>query len=296
MVIDNANISRTHFKITKEGNNFFITDLKSSNGTLLNDKELKSQKSYSLESGDMIYILDIEILFEIRSPSLQQEIALLKPVPLPTQASAEMPSPANLVPFYPPPPPLLPDGAPNLIAEGEEEKPQSRFAFLRSKRVLIYGTILLLAGVFLLPDKKNNTAEQGKPVVQNQGILAGLTEQQQQIVKDTYQVAQQLYSQGKYEYCRSEIQKLHKYTDSYKQSKRLEIECAQAAENQRRQIELEQKHKKAAKTEAFIQRITDKCQAEFHSFLVKSALVDCLAPAIELEPADSRIQVLIDQI
>ena len=247
-------ISVAHIlRITKEGTKFFITDLKSSNGTQLNDRELKSQKAYILESGDMIYILSIEIIFEIRDLSLERELALLKPVSLPVKPPMEMELHANLFPAYHQPPPLLPDGASNIIQEGEEEESQGkgRFSFLRSKRILIYGSILILVGVFLLPNKKDKSADtqqKNKPEI---GALAGLSAQQQQIVKDTYQVAQQLYSQGKYEYCRSEIQKVHKHTDSYKQSKRLEIECAQASENQRRQIELDQKKQKSIKNGIF---------------------------------------------
>ena len=82
IIVDNPNISRQHFKITKEGGDYFIEDLKSSNSTILNDKELRPGKPYAIQSGDMIYILDIEIAFEIK-------ISLWKRV-----SSNESPSPA----------------------------------------------------------------------------------------------------------------------------------------------------------------------------------------------------------
>ena len=48
IVVDNANISREHFKICKESDGqYYISDLKSSNGTILNNKDLRAQKTLS---------------------------------------------------------------------------------------------------------------------------------------------------------------------------------------------------------------------------------------------------------
>ena len=69
----------------------------------------------------------------------------------------------------------------------------------------------------------------------------------------------------------------------------------QAAENKRSQYDLEQKRKKAEETEKFIQKITSKCEQEFDRFKLKYELVDCLNPAIELAPADSRIHTLTER-
>ena len=276
-------------------------DLKSSNGTFLNDKNLKPQKENMLESGDIIYILDVEILFEIRNTALEQQLVRLKPPPLPVKVPAQQPHTPNLVPVPYAPPPLLPDGAPNLIAEGEEEETgesyQGPSTILKNKKGLLYGSIaLILCLVFLLPENKNKTEQVKEPIhTQNVGPLAGLSAQQQELVKETYQLAQQMYTQGKFEQCQSEIKQLHKYINSYKQSKDLEVQCVQAADYQIKRLEIEQKNKKAKQMEEFIQKITDRCQTQFPTFTLKALLLDCLAPAMELSPADSRIQVLIEQ-
>ena len=89
--------------------------------------------------------------------------------------------------------------------------------------------------------------------------------------------------------------KIHDYTDSYQDSKKLEIACTQAAENQRRQHDLEQKKRKEAETERFIQKITSQCESQFEKFKFKHDLVSCLNPAIELSPADSRIHSLTER-
>ena len=304
IMIDNPNISREHFKISKDEGLYYIEDLKSSNGTILNDKELSSGKAYPIQSGDMIYILDIDIVFEIKNLSLEKELAGLKapppsttaPVPFATNTPSglmptQMPAGAPPVPYFPPP---LPANLPGVIMETPEEAEHPSFLQQNKKRLIIYGAVfaVILAVVFFNQEEQTEPTEE---ITTQTGDLAGLTPQQAQIIKDTYQVAQQLYSQGKFEYCKSEVQKIHEYTDSYQDSKKLEIACSQASENKRMQHDLEQKKQKAEKTEKFIQKITRKCDEEFDKFNLKYELVDCLNPAIELAPADSRIHSLTER-
>ena len=285
IMVDNPNISREHFKINKEGEKYYIRDLKSSNGTILNDKELNPAKKYPINSGDMIYILDIEIAFEIKNLSLEKELAVLSPppAPVPTQLPSNVPSASYL-------PPPLPANLPGVIVEMPEES-QSFFQ-KNKKRLIVYGIICATIACFAFLKTEEKEPEESLIQIQRSD---GLTPQQLQIVKDTYQVAQQLYSQGKFEYCRSEVKKIHEYTDSYQDSKKLEIECAQAAENQRRQHDMERKKQKAKRTEKFIQEVTDKCREKFDTFEFKHELVACLNPAIELSPADSRIHSLTER-
>lgn len=303
IMVDNPNISREHFKISESEGKYYIKDLKSSNGTLLNDKELSPGKKYPIQSGDVIYILDIEIVFEIKNLSLEKELSkLTPPVATPSSTSGVPVAGAHGVPIaggapgnYIPPP--LPAHVPGAILEMPEANTQS-FLKKNKKRVIIYGTVAITAVVIFL---NINNEEAGKekeadtPSIMQTGEGAGLTPQQLQIVKDTYQSAQQLYSQGKFEYCKSEVIKIHEYTDSYRDSKKLEIACAQAAENQRMQYDLERKKRKAEETEKLIQKTTDKCREKFNTFTFKHDLVDCLNPAIELAPADSRIHSLTEK-
>ena len=298
IVVDNANISREHFKINRDNDGqYHICDLKSSNGTILNNKDLKPNKPYPIQSGDTIYIMDIEILFEIKNLSLEKELAGLKAPTSPTPVQNPVPVVAPTGGAPPPAPPYitspLPANMPGVVIEMPEE--EQSFFKKNKKRLMMYGTVLIIIGAvyFLNTEKKEDNTE--KKEMAQTGELAGLTPQQIQIIKDTYQLAQQLYSQGKFEYCKSEVKKIHSYIDSYLQSKKLGVECAQAAENQRIQTDLEQKRKKAEETEKNIQKITDKCDKEFDTFKFKHELVDCLENAIELSPADGRIQGLIER-
>lgn len=289
IMVDSPNISREHFKIIQGEGQYYIKDLKSSNGTILNDKELNPAKKYVIQSGDIIYIMDIEIVFEVKNLSLEKELAGLVPPPPPALAPAQSNHGAAPSIYIPPP---VPANLPGVIIESPEEESPSFFQ-KNKKRLIIYGSVCAVLAYFaFFKTEEKEPEENALPTAEKSNEL---TPQEMQVVKDTYQVAQQLYSQGKFEYCKSEIKKVHKYIDSYQDSKKLEIACEQAAENQRRQHDLEQKRQKAEKTEKFIQEITVKCREKFDTFKFKHDLIGCLNPAIELSPADSRIHSLTEK-
>ena len=297
IMVDNSNISRKHFKISKHKEQYRIEDLNSSNRTILNDKELSPGKAYPIQSGDTIYIIDIEIVFEIKNLSLEKEVARLKAPPPPVPVSAlpegglpvQAPAGGPVAPYFPTP---MPAHLPGVVMEMPEE-----ISFLKKnkKRLIVYSGVIVLILSFVFFNREKKSEEIPDSAVAVSGELAGLSTQQGQIVKDTYQMAQQLYSQGKFEYCKSEVRKIHEYIDSYQDSKKLEIACSQAAENQRRQHDLEQKRLKAEQTEKFIQKVTDNCAQKFDQFNFKHELVACLNSAIELSPADSRIHALTER-
>jgi pSer/pThr/pTyr-binding forkhead associated (FHA) protein len=54
--VDNSLVSRKHALIQKIGDNYFITDLKSKNGTFVNGERVPAKKYVKLKSGDSIQI------------------------------------------------------------------------------------------------------------------------------------------------------------------------------------------------------------------------------------------------
>ena len=294
--IDSDGASRRHFKIKEESGSYFIMDLKSANGTYLNDQELSPGKLYLLESGDSVYILDTEIVFEIKNLALEKKLMSLKaPVVKPSAESELSPiesagPPVQNVSWSSTPLPADQPGA--VMEQGEESWYQKN-----RKRVLIYGSAaLVLAFAFFF----NHTQKSQKKAVEQAKNLQpaneyGLSPKDLEKVKNIYEQARALYAEGQFEYCKSEIRKIYKYTESYEQSKKLEITCTQAAENRRRQHSIEQQKLKAEETDKMIGEIAGKCDKRFTEFVVKSDLMSCLQKAIELAPADTRIQTLIDR-
>ena len=79
--VEDINISRQHFHITKKDDTYFITDLGSSNGTYVDDQLLKPRQPSPLKSGAVISVLEIEMYFEIRNPKVEKQITNL-PAPI----------------------------------------------------------------------------------------------------------------------------------------------------------------------------------------------------------------------
>jgi len=67
IVIDNLAVSRFHTKITQQGNNYFVEDLQSGNGTFLNeqrvDKEiLKHNDAITVGKHTLVFIMTVSSL------------------------------------------------------------------------------------------------------------------------------------------------------------------------------------------------------------------------------------------
>lgn len=63
--LDKEVVSRYHVKITKEDDNYYITDLNSTNGTTLNDKPLSCYQRHKINKDDKVSIAGIEYSFHI---------------------------------------------------------------------------------------------------------------------------------------------------------------------------------------------------------------------------------------
>lgn len=97
--IDDGRASRRHFELMQTGEGFFVTDLGSANGTLLNDEALPANEAYQLTSGDILKVSNVTVQFEVRDSGFQSRL----------QASANLPAPIAPpeeelpVPAYEPP-------------------------------------------------------------------------------------------------------------------------------------------------------------------------------------------------
>ena len=297
--VESDSISRKHFKIQKDGSQYLISDLKSANGTCVNDTELTPGKAYPLRSGDVIYILDMEILFEIKNLSLEKELVSMKAPPAASLSVIPDSKNAPIITQQQGVMPPTPVDMPGVIVEGVDDvSPLKRFYRQNRKRVLLYGTILSVAvfgGVYYIQEEaaRKHAEEQAK-LLKNRNP-GGLSDKQFEQVKNIYEQAKLLYVENQFEYCKSEIRKLHQYIDSYEKSKELEVKCAQAAENQQKQFHIEEQKRKEKETDEFITKVSSECGAKFDTFTIRYELMSCLQSAIELSPADGRITSLVDR-
>lgn len=101
IVLDDVQISRVHLKIYRNNHEWFIEDLKSTNGTVLNGKALK--KAQKLKNGDLVTLGEnnvFEVLLpadspeaipaeEISKPEAHKKTKVKKTNPAPTPANID---------------------------------------------------------------------------------------------------------------------------------------------------------------------------------------------------------------
>ena len=267
--INNKNISRKHFDISKRGEKYYITDHGSSNGTNINDEPVIPKEPTPLYSGDIIKIKAVEIVFEVRDSQFDNKLAVL-PTPQPQMQDMELDYDGG----YNGPAVLKVEGSKHS-GGGGGKKP--------NKMVIIIAVVLLLtAALFYDSGPKSDSGE----ITQTSGDSGQkqLTEEQQREIKSLYDIAKNQYMTGKFELCVSRLQKLHTIVPSYNDSKEVESLCNQAIdivdeEEARRRLE---DLKKA--NEQKIANITTKCKKKLDVIRTIDDMRTCLQDAIEIDP------------
>ncbi|MGB1288924.1 MAG: FHA domain-containing protein, partial [Aggregatilineales bacterium] len=72
IVIAERGVSRFHAQITRDGNKLVLTDLQSTNGTIVREQALK--KPYFLSVGDAVYISEEKLMFHLTIPPNQSTL------------------------------------------------------------------------------------------------------------------------------------------------------------------------------------------------------------------------------
>ena len=70
--LSDAEISRRHMRIYKDGSNYYVEDLHSTNGTLLHGKFLKPGEPNELKDGDELYLGNSQAIFRLRAVPVNQ--------------------------------------------------------------------------------------------------------------------------------------------------------------------------------------------------------------------------------
>lgn len=92
ILIDDHRVSRKQFKITREGNNYFIVDLGSVNGTSLNSRALNPNEATPVKSGDRIQVLDTMMIFELKNKDFDNELKKIQDANLQNPEHTNLPA------------------------------------------------------------------------------------------------------------------------------------------------------------------------------------------------------------
>lgn len=65
LVIPNKKVGRVHAQIVTKGEQYYLVDLDSKNGTFLNQVRLIPQREYPINNGDQLRLVDVEYIFKM---------------------------------------------------------------------------------------------------------------------------------------------------------------------------------------------------------------------------------------
>ncbi len=272
--------SRRHFEISRTEDGYTLSDLGSANGTKVNQKIVKPKESIVLSAGDVIKIGSIKIKFDIVNTQLQEQIQNLPDLLFnQTVVAQNHHLPTNF------------DDPTALAAGGENRLPRNAKALLNPKSVTMIALILLI--IYGLVGEVKTPIKKDARLVVSDEPMNNLTPQQRQFVKETYTLAQSLYSQGKYQLSADNLKKVHELVPYIDKSKELEQDCRRALELIEDQLEQDRQQKIAKENQEKVEAEINRCKSTFNVNTSVQSINDCLATALQIDPGNSGIQELV---
>lgn len=285
IVIDDSAISRKHFEISKTKEGFFITDLDSSNGTILNGSILPPNEACTIDSGDKIEVRHLSITFEVHNAKFKDEVE--KMPQLPALANAH----TGALQEY------LPESqGPAVIKLSDSSN--SKFDFLKDpekrKKAIRFGAGGLIA--FILVFQVFFGGEKGQMDQSSQIETKELTEEEKIRVRDMYNLAGHHYDRGKFELCLDQLRKLHQIVPFYEDSVNLSRYCEQGISRNHALQDLQRKEEERRQVERTISSNVAKCKEQLDNSTTIEQMRRCLQPSLELDPQNPSAMDLILEI
>lgn len=281
--IDHPKLSRKHFEISRQEQQYRIRDLGSANGTFVNGQGLTAEQYYVLSSGDEIAVFDLKLRFVLRDASFDDRVQSAQGQLVTFNEDHDEQPPEAPFEYVAPSPDSSPQGD-NLDnpQEGADFKP---IDFKDKKRILPFVVIivvLLSATLFFIQEETKEVVQ--KPDVSVLTPFEKLTPEQREVVKQQYQMAQMYLQQGKYELARQELIKLHQLIPYYEDSKKIEEIANQGLLMIQEKEKLAAEEREKAEIAAKVMQTIKECRAKIHPQIEMFELDQCLAPIIEFDP------------
>jgi pSer/pThr/pTyr-binding forkhead associated (FHA) protein/Fe2+ or Zn2+ uptake regulation protein len=308
--IDDNRVSRRHFELNRKDQTYFIKDLGSVNGSLINGKLIEPGLLVPLKSGDELQIVDLKLKFELHDNEFQQKVdsaaeVSAEPIimndfpdvqdsyspvaPLvyqqPFSEAQDNQAPPFVTPIsqsvfsQSPPPPFDPN-----LGETTPEPKNRRLIIYTVFGFIVLGAIYI-SGI-LDPAPTQKTAQVLSPYEQ-------LTPDQQGLISQSLSIARTLREQQSFELCLAKLATVHKILPrGHDGSLLLQSDCqaGQLAEleRQRQTQETEQ----AQALEARINNIIIGCEKLLKPGLRQSDMDQCLFEALRDHPEHPGIRNL----
>lgn len=284
--------SRRQFEITSTPEGYFITDMGSSNGTVLNGDPLIPEDPRPLQSGDMISVNSLSLYFEIRDPNFEKRlVAIPKEI---MAAPAMVPVPRFEIINYPVPGGAGGGGA--VRVDGSYEYGQSRKKKPNTLRLVLI-LIIAIGGLYALFGSDSDSGKKSHSVNDKADAMGRLSPQQRQLVKEIYVTARNLYMQGKFENAHEQLKKLHEIIpEGYEGSKAMEEDCLAQRAAAEQLAFVEQERKRVEEQKRMIDRNIRECNGLANTSMSVEQIRQCLAPTIGLDPTNPLVADLIGRV
>ena len=305
ILLNDRKASRRQFELSSSAQGFFIRDLGSSNGTILNGTQLAPDELRPLRSGDLLKVGKVAMYFEIRDPSFERRLMIVPPEVLATTPALNE-NPYEMINY---PVPHGPGGAvrfdPNaggLPAPWQGAAGDSAENLARKKKIKFYSIIGVV--VFLLVIILMSGGQTGKkPAPEANTPFSRLAKQKQQVVRETYVLAKNLDMQGKYDLALAQLVKLHEILpEGYEESLKITEQCKANIDSQEKVQQLQEEQKKLEANRKIVEQTIKKCMVLAQHTTSLPDLNGCLAPALDLDPGNpqlsamqSEVQLRVDQ-
>ncbi len=276
LLIGDTHASRNHFSINYDGKDYILKDLGSSNKTYVNGEEIKEHR---LQSGDEIQVGKERHRFEITNPEFENLPVVVQSEP------AEAPQPA-VIKYLPqgPPPPIS-----QFLFKTVRKMNTTTNAKLKiSAIVVIFGFVIYgaLTGNNKSADLRT-IASQPLPNGQTPSSFDRLPPDQKKYVDETYNLALNLVTNGKYDLAAIEINKVLQIVSNYKDARNIQALCQQATEIKKQQDESERQNQDQEALKQKVSDILDGCDNLFRAKKY-SKIEECTAQIGELDPENER--------
>lgn len=293
VLLNDRKASRRQFELTSTPQGYFIRDLGSSNGTLLNGVALAHDELKAVRSGDVIQVGALRLHFEVRDPNFSNKLMVVQPHG-PVENGIVVQNPYEMINY---PVAQGPGGAVRLdddgnwpMSAGPAHGGGAGQARVRKMRFWLLAGLVLLPVIFVLSMSENG-GEKKKTGPKVNVAFEKLSPKQQQQVKETYVLGKNLYLQNKLGLAAAQFQKIHAIIpDGYEQSISMATECAQQAELERQLRDLEDQKRKAEEIRRTIEKTVKDCEPLSQRSYSEEEMANCLRPALDLDPENAQIR------
>lgn len=178
---------------------------------------------------------------------------------------------------------------PGASTQAPFPSPPAKKKFTENKPLMITLVLLFLGGAYWLSENMGK-GEEPIPVatvVNDSDPFSRLTPEQQKEVQELYTLAEQMYSQQKYDLALEKLSKIKDILPSgYKDSERIKLEAEQAKLTfvQAEQDALLKKERE--EQEAKLKKITDECSKLISPTITAADMNQCMAQVVAINPDD----------